>query len=238
MDKLTTIPAFYDNYIYLYRYDSGRALVVDPGQGSGALKAAEDMGLSIGAILVTHHHADHCGGIESIVKAFGCDVYGADKRIHGLTKFVNDAQKFTLGDVKVKAIATPGHTAGSVCYYMTDEQTGEGFVFTGDTLFTGGCGRVFESDMATMYESLCRLSSLPDETIVYSGHNYTAENYRFASTVEPQNKLIEACLEETLRLEKHGKPFVTNIEKEKQTNIFLLGGAEDFAKLRKNKDTF
>ena len=212
--------------------------MVDPGQGSGALKAAEDMGLSIGAILVTHHHADHCGGIESIVKAFGCDVYGADKRIHGLTKFVNDAQKFTLGDVKVKAIATPGHTAGSVCYYMTDEQTGEGFVFTGDTLFTGGCGRVFESDMATMYESLCRLSSLPDETIVYSGHNYTAENYRFASTVEPQNKLIEACLEETLRLEKHGKPFVTNIEKEKQTNIFLLGGAEDFAKLRKNKDTF
>ena len=212
--------------------------MVDPGEGAGAIKAADELNLSIGAVLITHHHADHCGGAKSIVKTFGCDVYGGDKRITGLTKFVKDGQEFGLGDASIKAISTPGHTAGSFCYYVTDVQTGARLVFTGDTLFTGGCGRVFEGDMATMYESLCRLSSLPGETVVCGGHNYTVENYQFALTVDPDNKLIEACLSETLQFEKQGKPFVTNIEKEKQTNIFLLSGVQRFAELRKHKDTF
>jgi hydroxyacylglutathione hydrolase len=238
MDKLTTIPAFYDNYVYLYQYDSGSVFVVDPGEASGAIKAADALGVSIGAVLVTHHHADHCGGIAAIVNAFGCSVYGGDKRIAELTNSLCDGQEFALGDVTIRAIATDGHTIGSVCYNMTDERSGEKAVFTGDTLFTGGCGRVFEGDMATMYQSLCKLSSLPGETVVCGGHNYTAENYQFALTIEPQNKPIEACLNETLQLEKQGKPFVTNIAKEKKTNIFLLGGAQDFAKLRKLKNGF
>lgn len=238
MDKLTTIPAFCDNHIYLYQYDSGSAFVVDPGEATGVLKAADDLGVSIGAVVVTHHHADHCGGIAAIVKTFGCSVYGGDKRIAGLTHFLRDGQEFCLGNVTIRAIATDGHTIGSVCYYMTDERSDARAVFTGDTLFTGGCGRVFEGDMAMMYQSLCKLSSLPGETVVCGGHNYTAENYQFALTIDPQNKPIEACLDETLQLEKQGKPFVTDIAKEKETNIFLLGGAQNFTRLRKLKNAF
>lgn len=238
MEKLITIPALFDNYIYIYRNDAYGAFVVDPGESRAVIKVLHAQNLSLKAVLITHYHADHCAGAEQLQKLFNCDVFAASKQIATSSCSVKDRQKISFGDIRIEAVFTPGHTSDSVSYYMTDEQKGEKAVFTGDTLFTGGCGRVFECDMATMYNSLCKLSSLPDETIVYSGHNYTAENYQFALTVEPHNKLIQACLEETLRLKKQGRPFVTNIAKEKETNIFLLSGAEAFAELRKNKDVF
>jgi len=238
MFQIIKIPAFYDNFIYLCQYDQNNAIVIDPGDSEPVFKELEKRDLTLNAVLATHHHNDHIGGINELKKRTGCRIIGSDrKRIHPIDEIVEDKQILTFGDIKIRVIATPGHTNTSICYYIPKNQELEsGILFTGDTLFIGGCGRLFECDAQTMWNSLQKLAALPDDTKVYCGHDYTLENYKFALQQEPNNPLIRQHITEI----KTGKQSVpSTIENEKATNIFIKAKtSETFAELRRRKDNF
>jgi len=256
MDSVITIPAHGDNFIYLYRYNQNDALAVDPSDGSLVLRTLQKHGLVLKTILVTHHHWDHVAGTSELKQKTGCKVIGADRRrIPGIDTVVADGQVLPIGERRVRVIATPGHTRTSVCYYMEPSSGNEnGILWTGDTLFVGGCGRLLECDANTMWNSLQRLASLPDDTLVYCGHDYTLENYEFASGIEPGNQIVKERLDQVRQLQTRGKLTVpSSILKEKTTNCFLCAGTpemkaalgmpaakavEVFAELRRRKDVF
>jgi hydroxyacylglutathione hydrolase len=256
MDSVITIPALGDNFIYLYRYNKSDSLAVDPSDGSLVLRILREKGLSLKMVLITHHHWDHVAGASDLKQQTGCKIIGADKqRIPALDSVVADGQILPVGDRKVRVVATPGHTRTSVCYYMEPSADNEnGILWTGDTLFVGGCGRLLECDAKTMWGSLQKLASLPDDTLVYCGHDYTLENYEFAFGIEPNNQAVKEHLEQVRRLLKQGKLTVpSNILLEKTTNCFLRAGTpelkaalgmqnaqavEVFAELRRRKDFF
>jgi len=256
MDSVITIPASGDNFIYLYRYDKNNALVVDPCNSSAVLHKLKEHNLNLTTILVTHHHWDHTGGISDLKKKTGCKVVGADKRrIPSIDFLVDDKRILTVGNYELHVIATPGHTKTSVCYYIpaTDENEHK-VLWTGDTLFIGGCGRILECNARTMWDSLIKLASLPDDTLVYCGHDYTQENYEFALTIEPDNKAVKKRLREIIEtVRKDGFTVPSTILQEKTTNIFLRSDSEEikialnmpnagivdvFAELRRRKDVF
>lgn len=254
MDSIITIPALGDNFIYLYRYNQSDSLAVDPSDGSSVLRAMNEHGLNLKTILITHHHWDHVAGTMELKKKTGCNVIGADKRrITGIDSVVDDGQILPVGNRKVRVIATPGHTSTSVCYYMEPSVGNKnGILWTGDTLFVGGCGRLLECDAKSMWESLQRLASLPDDTLVYCGHNYTLENYEFTFGIEPGNQVIKDRLNQVRQIQ--GKLMVpSSILLERTTNCFLRAGTpelkaalgmpqaqavEVFAELRQRKDVF
>jgi hydroxyacylglutathione hydrolase len=256
MDPLIVIPALGDNFIYLYRFSQNSTFVVDPSDFSSVLNTLEKHTLNLETILVTHHHWDHLAGAAELKKKTGCRIIGSDKeRIPGIDDVINDGQTITTGDIKIQVIATPGHTRTSVCYYMPPSNTNNtGIVWTGDTLFVGGCGRLLECNAETMWNSLCKLASLPDQTLVCCGHDYTVENYEFALTVEPNNKAVKQCLQRVKQAQKEKRPTApSTILKEKKTNPFLranevvfknalnlphAGPVEIFAELRCRKDVF
>jgi len=256
MESIITIPALGDNFIYLYRYNQSDSLAVDPGDSSLVLRILQEQGLSLKMILVTHHHWDHVAGAADLKQRTGCKIIGADgQRIPGIDSVVKDGQILPVEDRKVRVISTPGHTRTSVCFYVEPSAGNEnGILWTGDTLFVGGCGRVLECNAQTMWSSLQRLASLPDDTLVYCGHDYTLENYEFASGIEPGNQIVKGRLEEVRKLQEQGKPTVTSsILQERTTNCFLRAGTpemmaaigmqdakavEVFSELRRRKDIF
>ena len=256
MDSVITIPALADNLIYLYRYDRSDSLAVDPGDSSAVLTAMKEHGLTLKMILITHHHWDHTAGAAELKQKTGCTVIGGDKaRTPGIDQVVEDGQILMLGDAAIQVLATPGHTRTSVCYYVQPTSNNEGgILFTGDTLFVGGCGRLLECDAQSMWESLQRLACLPDETLVYCGHDYTLENYEFASSIEPNNPLVRQRLDEIKKAPRQSRPAVpSTMLQEKTTNPFLRAGtselkaalkmsqaraADVFAELRARKDVF
>ena len=243
MRKIITIPALGDNLIYLCEYERGRAFVVDPGEASSVVSALEKHCLELSHILITHNHFDHCGGAETLKDKFGCEVV--------VPTGGESDRTISIGSEEVTIIATPGHTAGSVCYYLGATEAELPVVFTGDTLFVSGCGRIFKCDAKTMYDSLLRLAALDDGTVVYPGHDYTDENYRFALQFDGVNKIIRERLIEIKT--DPTSAFTSTIALEKQTNPFLraslpgikaaldMAGATDveaFAELRRRKDSF
>ena len=256
MDSVITIPAFGDNFIYLYRYNQNDSLAVDPSDSSLVLKILQEHGLNLKTILITHHHWDHVAGIADLKQKTGCKVIGADKRrIPGIDSVVADGQILPLGGRKVRVIATPGHTSTSVCYYMEPSAGNEnGILFTGDTLFVGGCGRLLECNAQSMAESLQRLASLPDDTLVYCGHDYTLENYEFAFGIEPGNQDVKERLDQVRQAQSQGRLTVpSSILLERTTNCFLRAGTPELkaalgipwaqavevcAELRQRKDIF
>ena len=196
MNSVITIPAFGDNYIYLYRYDQNKAITIDPGDSSPVLKALEKHSLHLTTILATHHHWDHIGGISELKKKTGCKIIGGDKqRINGIDCVVEDGHVLTFGNLTINVISTPGHTRTGICYYIPQNQE-DGILFTGDTLFIGGCGRLLECDAKTMWNSLQKLASLPENIKVYCGHDYTGENYEFALSIEPDNQISRQQLDD------------------------------------------
>ena len=184
MEQVITIPALGDNYIYLYRYGPDNAFVVDPGEAKAVLETLEKLNLNLTHALATHHHFDHIAGIKQIQMETGCDLIIGNK-----------AGILHIGNIDIEVISTPGHTQDSVCYYVQPPKNNNGILFTGDTLFIGGCGRIIESDASTMWNSLKKIARLPDNTLVYPGHDYTQENYEFALTIEPGNKLVKKVLQ-------------------------------------------
>jgi hydroxyacylglutathione hydrolase len=256
MGSVITIPALGDNYIYLYRYNQNDSLAVDPSDSSSVLRVLKEHDLNLKTILVTHHHWDHIAGASDLKQKTGCKIIGADRqRIPGIDSVVTDGQILPVSDRKIRVIATPGHTLTSVCYLMEPSTGNEnGILWTGDTMFVGGCGRLLECDAKTMWDSLQKLASLPDETLVYCGHDYTLENYEFANGIEPGNQIVKERFEQIKQLQAQGKPTVpSNILQEKTTNCFLRAGTpelkaslgmqdapavEVFAELRQRKDAF
>jgi hydroxyacylglutathione hydrolase len=256
MDTVITIPALGDNFIYLYRYNQNDAFAVDPSDSSSVLRVLKQHGLNLKMILLTHHHWDHTAGTEKLKQKTGCKVIGADRRrIPGIDLVLSDGQVLPVGNGKVRVIATPGHTGTSVCYYMEPlAGNGNGILWTGDTLFVGGCGRLLECNAQSMWDSLHKLASLPDDTLVYCGHDYTLENYEFASGIEPANRIVKERLDQVRQLQTQGKLTVpSSISQEKTTNCFLRAGTPElkaaigmldasavdvFAELRRRKDVF
>jgi hydroxyacylglutathione hydrolase len=256
MERVIPIPALGDNFIYLFQYSNNNALAVDPGDYSPVVEALNKHNLNLTTILATHHHWDHTGGIAELKKRTGCKVIGSDKqRIPGIDEIVEDGQIITISDIKIQTIATPGHTRTAACYYLLPSNENDaGILWTGDTLFIGGCGRLLECNARTMWDSLQKLATLPNDTHIYCGHDYTLENYQFALEIESNNKTVQKRFNEIILIQQHGEFLIHSIiSQEKQTNIFLradtseiknslnMPQADDvqvFAELRRRKDIF
>jgi hydroxyacylglutathione hydrolase len=243
-----------DNYgVLVHDPDSGLTASIDAPDEAAIRAKLKEKGWRLDRILTTHHHGDHVEGNQGLKDAFGCTIIGpaaeAD-RIPGIDARVKGGDSFTLGKHEVRVIETPGHTLGHVSYWLPEA----GIVFTADTLFAMGCGRVFEGTPAMMHDSLEKLRALPDATVVYCGHEYTETNARFAVTVDPDNPALALRYDEVKKLRAAGKMTLpTTIAIEKATNpYFRVGDAgirralgmekatpvEVFAEIRKRKDNF
>ncbi len=251
------IPAFRDNYIWMIRgaVDPRVVAVVDPGDAAPVLAALAHEGLSLAAILATHHHADHVGGVPALMAETGARAFGpARERMPDGVRPLAQGDRATLPELGLAftVLDVPGHTAGHIAY------TGHGAVFPGDTLFSAGCGRLFEGTADEMLGSLECLAALPGETRIFCGHEYTEANLRFAATVEPANSAIMDYVKRAASLRAEGRPTLpSTIELEKRVNPFLRCRHEDvksaaerragrvlstpvavFAEIRSWKDTF
>ncbi|XP_026324709.1 hydroxyacylglutathione hydrolase, mitochondrial [Hyposmocoma kahamanoa] len=220
------LPALTDNYMYLLiDKATSEAAVVDPVIPSNVINAAKELGVNITKVLTTHHHWDHAGGNEDLKKMLpNVEVYGGDNRIGGLTHMVDHGTKFNVGSLNVQCLFTPCHTSGHICYFVSPPGEGkEHAVFTGDTLFLGGCGRFFEGTPAQMYNALINiLSQLPEETKVYCGHEYTLQNLKFAAFVEPSNVNIMKKMKWSMEQREKGLPTIpSTIGEEKMYNPFM-----------------
>jgi len=216
MFTVSLIPAFKDNYIWLLRRGQ-RAVVVDPGDAAPVVARLEAEGLSLEAILVTHHHVDHQGGIAALVERWQPTVYApASESITGSNRPLSGGERIEILATPVDVLAMPGHTLGHLAYHAA------GALFCGDTLFGAGCGRLFEGTPAQMAGSLARIAALPDETLIYCAHEYTEANLRFALAVEPDNPAIAARVHKVAGLRGAGLSSVpSTLAEEKATNPFL-----------------
>jgi hydroxyacylglutathione hydrolase len=222
MTEIIPIPAFTDNYIWLLRHGSA-AVAVDPGDATPVLAWLAREGLTLTAILATHHHGDHVGGVPALLARFPVPVFGpAHESIPGRTRGIREGDVVTVPGMPVTltGIDIPGHTAGHIAYFGDVE--GEHTLFCGDTLFAAGCGRVFEGTPPQMWASLSKLAALPPATRVYCGHEYTLANLRFARAVEPDNADVAARERREQGKRDQGHPTLpSTIGAEHATNPFL-----------------
>ncbi len=256
MDITTIVPirAFQDNYIWCLRRGS-TAVVVDPGDADPVLEYLADESLQLAAILTTHHHADHVGGNTKLLSKYNVPVFGpAHEKIPGITRTLREGDTIEVPGIglHLRVFDVPGHTAGHIAYY------GDGVLFCGDTLFSCGCGRLFEGTAMQMHSSLSKLAALPGNTLVYCAHEYTLSNLRFARAADPDNPAIERREASARAALADGRPSLpSTIESELAANPFLRSGnpgvatsasrfagrsltnpVEVFATLRKWKDGF
>lgn len=213
------LKAFKDNYIWVMINERKHTLTcVDPGDAAPVLSYAKNNALTLNNILLTHHHDDHAGGVTALLKCFPeTRVYGpADPRIPFVNTAVRDEDIVHIDNLAFRVLNTPGHTSSHICY----QEPTKGWLFCGDTLFSGGCGRVFDGTIEKLHHSIMLLKNLPKDTKVYCGHEYTLQNLRFAAAVEPENHTIqsyiahlqektdECSLPSTIALEKKINPFM------------------------------
>lgn len=255
---LLPLPAFNDNYIWTLSDDHGRSLIVDPGDAAPVLAAAAQ-GLQPVGILLTHHHADHTGGVHALLERWPrLPVFAPqDSRIGVATRRVGDGERLQLHDWQFEVLAVPGHTASHIAYHL-DHGGGRGHLFCGDTLFSLGCGRMFEGMPAQMLASLDRLAALPADNKVCCGHEYTVANAAFACVVDPDNPALRRRTQEATAMRQAGRPTLPSLlADECAANPFLRVDApavraavaarlrrepvdrvETFAELRRWKDDF
>eukprot|EP00933_Yihiella_yeosuensis_P084786 TRINITY_DN9945_c1_g1_i1.p1 TRINITY_DN9945_c1_g1~~TRINITY_DN9945_c1_g1_i1.p1 ORF type:complete len:257 (+),score=47.11 TRINITY_DN9945_c1_g1_i1:55-825(+) len=255
--KVVVVPVLSDNYAYLLIDEATKqAAAVDPAEAHIVLARAQEEGVQIVAVLTTHHHGDHAGGNNEMVKQVpGIKVYGGRiDNVEGCTHPLDHENKFTVGSIEVRALHTPGHTAGSISYQCIEGgKEAQGCVFTGDTLFIGGCGRIFECTPADLYNSLVNvLGSLPPETAVYVGHEYTIKNLEFGAHVDSQNENLQQMLQwakdqqvqkkftvpSTLRNEWLINPFMRAGDEKMRSICPGCSPVDVFAKLRQDKNNF
>ena len=214
------IPAFVDNYIWAIIHQ-GRCVVVDPGDAAPVEQFLADQGLTLAAILITHHHPDHVGGIPALTAARDIPVYGpARESIPCMTHPLDDGHTITLPDfpLTLSVMAVPGHTLGHIAYHDAENS----WLFCGDTLFAGGCGRLFEGTPSQMHHSLHRLAELPGQTLVYCTHEYTRANLEFALAVTPDDPRVQARMAAVIAARDEGQiTLPTTLSEECRTNPFL-----------------
>ncbi|PVY78217.1 hydroxyacylglutathione hydrolase [Tamilnaduibacter salinus] len=252
------VPAFSDNYIWcLANHDRKTALIVDPGQAAPVEAFLESNGLTPTAILVTHHHPDHVGGVNQLAERYGVDtIYGPDgSPFDGILQPVGDDDNVTWESLSFRVIRVPGHTLDHIAFFCDQAAVDNAPVlFCGDTLFACGCGRLFEGKPAQMHQSLSRLRALPDATRVYAAHEYTLANLRFSRHLLPEDDDLAAFETQCKRLRESDQPTLpTPLSQEKALNPFLrwddpaviaavsgdgLQADEVFARVRQAKDRF
>ena len=253
-----TFPARQDNFGYLiHDTATGRTASLDAPEEAPIRAALEKRGWTLTDIFITHHHADHTEAVAALKSAFGAAVTGpkaeADK-IEGLDVLVSDGDIVELGATRLHVIATPGHTLGHICYYIPGENGAPGHLFSADALFSIGVGRMFEGAPGPMWEGVKRLRALPDDTLVYCGHEYTESNVRFALSVDPDNEALKTRAAEVAALRAEGRPTIPfPLGEDKRANPFMRADApelarhyglenadpaEIFAAIRKGKDDF
>lgn len=250
--RIFQIPVLQDNYIYvLARGDE--AAVVDPAEAESVNQLLDHYKLNLKFILNTHHHPDHCGGNAQLVERWGCEVMASDydrDRIPFIKTRLNDRDQINILGAKAQVVYIPGHTLGHIAYFFRDQH----WLFSGDTLFSLGCGRLFEGNPQQMQHSLSKIKALPDETMVFCAHEYTEANLKFHLSVYGDDPNISDRQSEIKKLRKAGMPSVpVELAKEKSTNLFLrwndqglrktlgMESAQDwevFAKIRQLKDEF
>lgn len=261
MFNVSPIPAFQDNYIWLIT-NNNHAVVVDPGEAAPVEKMLAERGLTLDAILITHHHWDHTGGVKALLANWSqAQLYApaAEAMPAAGAIALSDGDSVCLPTLalELKVMSVPGHTLGHIAYYA-HQQPAPPLLFCGDTLFSGGCGRLFEGTPKQMHDSLQRLASLPDDTRVYCTHEYTQANLAFCHAVEPNNPELKKYLQNVAKLRQQGVPTLpSTLAREKAVNVFLrahlagvraaaqahqgaelIGNIEVFAALRRWKDDF
>jgi len=238
MLDIVPVPAFADNYIWLvHDGDSGATAVVDPGDAGPPLAEAERRGWTIGQVWNTHWHPDHTGGNLALKQATGCTVSGpAAETIPGVDVPLREGDAIRLGMHAGRVIEIPGHTLGHIALVFDQAMV----AFVGDTLFAMGCGRLFEGTPQQMFDSLAKLSALPEDMQLYCGHEYTLANARFAAHAEPGNSAIAERLARVAALREEGKiTLPMRVAEERATNPFVRAADwQEFARLRAEKDSF
>lgn len=224
MLHVTGIPAFQDNYLWLI--DDGRhALIVDPGDAAPVLQRLQSRHLQLVAVLLTHHHADHIGGTETLLRHFDVPVYGPpDERIGSVSHVAreHDVVHVDALNFSFRVLDVPGHTATHIAYFHAADQQLDNALFCGDTLFAGGCGRLFEGTPEQMRQSLNKIAALPGDTAVYCAHEYTVANLRFALAVEPDNEALQTRMTDAESKRQQGLPTIpSRLHEELATNPFL-----------------
>ncbi|WP_242186337.1 hydroxyacylglutathione hydrolase [Sphingomonas sp. CARO-RG-8B-R24-01] len=237
--EIVCVPALSDNYVWLIHDPvSNETVVVDPSEADPVIAAVGERGWTISQIWNTHWHPDHTGG-NAAIKALGAKVSGPSaeaERIPTLDYGLREGDSVRIGSHVARVIETPGHTAGHIVFHMVDDA----LLFSGDTLFAMGCGRLFEGNAPQMFGNMQRLAALPDETVVYCAHEYTASNGRYAAAAEPDNAGITARMRDVDAQRALGRPTVpTTIALERATNPFLrASSAQQLAERRAEKDAF
>ena len=239
MLTIDLIPCLSDNYAYLLRDDQGAVGVVDPSEPGPVQAVLERLGLKLTHIFNTHHHFDHTGGNLDLKAAHGATVIGprADAhRIPGIDIGVGEGDRVGFGALEAEIYEIPAHTSGHIAFHFLADKA----VFTGDTLFAMGCGRLFEGTPADMFAAMTKLAALPDDTRVYCGHEYTESNGRFALTVEPDNTDLMTRMADVRRMRAAGLPTIpSTIAMERATNPFMRArDAAELGERRAAKDAF
>lgn len=252
--ELVTIPCRTDNYAYLlHDAASGDTALIDAPEAAPILAALRSRGWALRQIMITHHHGDHIDGVAELVAATGAQVLGAKADAHRLpplARSLAEGDSVQVGPETARVIEVYGHTVGHIAFHFPDS----GYAFTADSLMAGGCGRLFEGTPAQMWDSLSKLAALPPETLICSGHEYTASNLRFAATIEPDNAALQARIARVATARAEGRPTVpSRLSGELATNPFLranlphikaslaMADAPDsavFAEIRARKDKF
>ena len=250
--NLTSIPALTDNYIWTLTDDAGSCLIVDPGEARPLIEKIEANRWTPVAVLLTHHHQDHTGGVAELLQRYPqLEVYGPQETAaKGAQHIVHEGETVTLLGLPFQIIATPGHTLGHISYYSAP------YLFCGDTMFSGGCGRLFEGSAEQMFHSFQKLNQLPAETLICCAHEYTLSNMKFAAAILPHDPKILARYQEIKDLRAENRTTLpTKLALEREINLFLRTQDADlqkalavnvesaplwqtFAELRNKKDQF
>lgn len=231
--KIHVLPILQDNYSFILEAN-GEAAVIDPGEAEAIIDFIDKNELKLTHILNTHHHWDHTDGNEELQQRYGARIIGPDDdRIPLLDVRLHEGDRFSFGDNHAEILETPGHTSSHICFYFPESKA----LFTGDTVFSMGCGALFEGTKEIMCSSFEKILKLPDDTNIYCGHEYTLPNGMFCAKVEPDNQDIQQRLKEAKELRRQHLPTIpVTLGMEKKTNVFLrAGSAEHLGNIRESK---